>query len=175
MAEHGPIGARNVAPLDGFVPQPEQRGLVLGLGELLDGGLVTVVERLLDELAAALRPPGERNTLLVQVVIGRGFCAGNAKLDEQAADLPAGQAGADDRTMHAVMHVPDRGAPLGRRLGKNLADVVTRGARFHGNHAAGKHRVFGREPAEKMLANRSGARDDMVARYISANIATCRI
>src|SRR5580704_1912448 len=124
MAEHRPIGARNIAALDCLVPKPAQRALILGLGELLDCSIVAVVERLLDKFSAALRPSGERHALLVQVMVAGAFGATNAELDQQAANLRARKAGADDRAMHAGMHVPDRRALLGHWRHESTGGLV---------------------------------------------------
>src|SRR3984893_18909456 len=134
MAEHRPIGARTIAALDALAPKPAQRTLILGLGELLDCGVVAVVERLLDKFSAALRLSGERHGLLVQVMVAGAFGAMNAELDQQAANLGARKAGTDDRAMHAGMHVPDRRALLGHRRRESTGGLVLGTAHLHRNH-----------------------------------------
>ena len=106
MTQRRPIGAGNVAALDRVVPQCAERRFVLRLGELLDRAFVAAVERLLDQLGAALRPRREGDALLVQIVVARGLGTGDAELDHQAAQLRARQAGADDRAVHAVDACP---------------------------------------------------------------------
>ena len=139
-----------------------------GLGELLDRRFVAAVERLLDQLAAALRPAGQRHALLVQVVVAGGVGAGNAELDHQPAQFRARKAGADDRAMHAVVHVVDRRAPLGDRrhefTGRRLAAGHLGGrAHLHRNHAVRKRRrgAAGRKDARQHIR---GARRHL--RYI---------
>ena len=135
-------------------------------GELLDRRFVAAVERLLDQLAAAMRPAGQCHALLVQIVVAGAVGAVDAELDHQPAQFRARKAGADDRAMHAVVHVVDRRAPLGdgRRefTGRRFAGsrAPSSGLRRGGNADAA-----GGRPVEKTLPNISGARDDML-RYI---------
>jgi hypothetical protein len=106
MALHSPVGA---AP-DRVVPQPAQRLRVLRLGEMPDRYAVAMVERLLDELPAALRLAGQGSALFVQVMVVGGVGAGSAQFDQEPTDFSARRASTDDGAMHAVMHVPDRSA-----------------------------------------------------------------
>ena len=164
MAQRRPIGAGNVAALDRVVPQRAERRFVLRLGELLDRTLVTAVERLLDQLGAALRPRREGDALLVQVVIAGGLGTGDAELDHQPAQLRARQAGADDRAVHAVMHVPDRGAALRDRRDERVgADVDPSRAPSSGSRRARNAGAIAGRPVEKMLDNISGARDVVIS------------
>ena len=120
---------------------------------------MAAVERLLDQLGAALRPGGERDALLVQVVVAGGVGAVDAELDHQPAQLRARQAGADDRAVHAVVHVPDRRASLRDRR-RELAGGASPGARtFIGIAPRENAGAPGGRPVEKMLDNMSGARD----------------
>ena len=115
-------------------------------------------------LAAALRPRGEGDALLVQVVVVGGLGAGDAELDHQAAQLGARQAGADDRAVHARVHVPDRGAALRGRRDELGAAPIAVGMRAFIGIAPRAKGIAGR-PVEKMLDSMSGARDVMVALY----------
>jgi hypothetical protein len=108
--------------------------LQYSLGELLDRCLMTPVESLLDQLAATVRAPGKRYPLLVQVVVSGSVSAVDSELDHQPPQFRAGKAGANDRAMHAVMHVPDRGPTLSSGRGE-FADGRFGGARLHWDHA----------------------------------------
>src|SRR5262252_10197831 len=112
MAQHRPIGAGNIAAPDGLVPKPVQRDFIPGLGELPDRSIVAPVKRLLDEFSAALRPSGERHALFMQVMVAGAFGAMSTELDQKTTNLGVRKAGADDRAMHAGMHIPDRRALL---------------------------------------------------------------
>ena len=81
VAEHGPIGARNIAALQRVFPELPQPVFVLRLRKLLDRSLMGPVERFLHELAAALRLARKRNALLVQIMLAGAFGAMHAKLD----------------------------------------------------------------------------------------------
>ena len=59
MGQHRPVGARNVAAADGLFPKHADCRVVLGLGEPVERDLVAPVERLLQKLAALLRPVGQ--------------------------------------------------------------------------------------------------------------------
>ena len=97
------------------VPKLAQRAFVLGSGELLDRGLVAMVKGLLNKLAAALRLASEGDALLVQVMVIGALCAVDAEFDQQPTYFGVRKTGTNNRAMDAVMHVPDRRAPLGGR------------------------------------------------------------
>src|SRR5258708_7681446 len=129
------------------------------------------VQCLLYELAASLHLTCKRNTLLVQIMITGAFGAMHAKLDQQAADFSRRKAGADDRAMHGVMHVPDCRAPARSRRHERLARRFAGPARLHRNHAA---RDCGRSRLEAVREDvgqqiRSAGRH--AARYIPSDIA----
>jgi hypothetical protein len=113
MAQDRPIGARYVAARERVLPILQQPALVIELRALPDRRLVPAIKRLVDELAAVLRPRRKRHRVLVQrMVIGR-YGVQHAELDHEAAQFGGRQAGADDRAMHARMQVAERRAPAG--------------------------------------------------------------
>ena len=152
MAQHRPIGTGDVAALHRVVPHYAQRGLVLRLCELLDRRLVPPVERLLDQLAATVRPSGKRYPLLVQVVVAGSVSAVDAKLGHQPPQFPARKAGTNDGAMHTVMHIPDRCPPFGGRR-REFADGRPRSVHLHRDHAVRERdrRLAGREDVQQHL------------------------
>jgi hypothetical protein len=123
MGEERPIRARNIAARERVLPQPGQRGRILGPGELIEEGLMPAVERLLQMLGAGLRPAREQNAQHMQLVVVGRLGALDLEADQEPPQLPARQAGADDRAMQALMQLPNLRAPLrGRgKLGGRIA------------------------------------------------------
>jgi hypothetical protein len=95
MAQHRPIGAGNVAALDGVFPQPAQRILFPRRSKLLDRRFVAAVERLLDQLAAAMPGRVFSHPPLVQIVVAAACRRRGRELDHQPAQFRALKAGAD--------------------------------------------------------------------------------
>src|SRR5262252_9062546 len=90
----------------------------------------------------------------------------DTELDQQPAYFCVGKAGAYDRAMHAVMHVPDRRAPFGGRRGESSED--SSGPRtFMGIMPRETAGAAGCRPFANRLDSKSEARDDMHSRYIS--------
>src|SRR5258707_10900048 len=129
------------------------------------------VQRFLDELAASLRLTCKRNTLLVQIMIAGAFGAMHAKLDQQAAYFSRRKTGADDRAMHAVMHVPDCRAPARSGRHERVARRFAGPARLHRNHAARERGRSRLEAVREDVGQQIRSAGRHAARYIPSDIA----
>jgi hypothetical protein len=87
MTEDRPIGSRYVAVRERILPILQQFAFIPELRALPDCGLMAADERLVDELAAILRPRRQRHRLLVQRMIVGRCGVRHAELDHDTAQF----------------------------------------------------------------------------------------
>ena len=109
MRQRRPIGAWDIAAPHGIPPQGADAVGGVGLGELIDGKVVALVQRLVQQFARSIVAAGQGDGGAVQFVVG-AVPRRQLQLLHNLPQIAGGQAGADDRAMQVGVEFPELGA-----------------------------------------------------------------